>query len=45
MENMNFDPAAMSAMIMKSYIHDTLPLENMIYVKGKVDSVRAEQKW
>ena len=36
MENMNFDPAAMSAMIMKSYINDTLTLEDMIYVKGKV---------
>lgn len=32
----NFDPAAMSAQIMRSYIDDTLPLEEMLYVKGKV---------
>lgn len=33
---MNFDPAAMSQQIMRSYITDTLPLEDMLYVKGKV---------
>lgn len=33
---MNFDPVAMSEQIMRSYITDTLPLEEMLYVKGKV---------
>lgn len=32
----NFDPAALSAQMMRSYIDDTLPLEEMLYVKGKV---------
>lgn len=32
----NYDPAAISAQIMRSYIDDTLPLEEMLYVKGKV---------
>ena len=32
---MNFDPAAMSAALMRGYITDTLPLEDMLYVKGK----------
>ena len=33
---MNYDPAAISAQIMRGYIDDTLPLEEMLYVKGKV---------
>ncbi len=33
---MNFDPKAMGAMIMRSYITQTTPLEDMLYVKGKV---------
>lgn len=32
----NFDPAVISAQIMRSYVDDTLPLEEMLYVKGKV---------
>lgn len=32
---MNYDPKAMAAAIMKSYITDTPSLEEMIYVKGK----------
>ncbi len=33
---MGFDPAAMSAQIMNSYVNNTLPLEDMLFVKGKV---------
>lgn len=33
---MNFDPKAAGAAIMRSYITDTAPLEEMLYVKGKV---------
>lgn len=33
---MNFDPVAAGKAIMNSYITDTLPLEEMLYVKGKV---------
>lgn len=33
---MPFDPAAIAAGVMRSYITDTLPLEEMLYVKGKV---------
>lgn len=33
---MNFDPKAVAAGVMHSYIADALPLEEMLYVKGKV---------
>ena len=32
---MGFDPAAFGKQIMRSYLTDTLPLEEMLYVKGK----------
>lgn len=32
---MNLDPKAIGQMIMNSYVNDTLPLEDMLYVKGK----------